>query len=161
MVDANILIAGTVWPRWPYEVLLHALRGDFHLVLSEFIIQQARRRIQTRFPTYLKQFDEFLRTCRYELVANPTREQITRYSDLVPDLTDIPVALGAINAAVDYLVSEDKDLTTQDETRAKLHQSLTVMIPGTFLRVVMGWDSEELDRARRRTWRDLQNLDET
>jgi predicted nucleic acid-binding protein len=35
MVDANILIAGSVWPRWPYEVLQHALRGDFGLVLSE------------------------------------------------------------------------------------------------------------------------------
>ena len=47
MVDANILIAGVVWPRWPYEVLRHALRGDFRLVLSEYVIQQARRRIQT------------------------------------------------------------------------------------------------------------------
>ena len=42
MLDANILIAGSVWPRWPYEVLQHALRGDFRLVLSEYVIQQAR-----------------------------------------------------------------------------------------------------------------------
>ena len=29
MVDANILIAGSVWPRWPFKVLQHAIRGDF------------------------------------------------------------------------------------------------------------------------------------
>jgi predicted nucleic acid-binding protein len=34
MVDANILIAGVVWPRFPYEVLRHALKGDCQLILS-------------------------------------------------------------------------------------------------------------------------------
>jgi predicted nucleic acid-binding protein len=71
MVDANILIAGSVWPRWPYEVLQHALRGDFQLVLSDYILQQA---------------------------------------------------LIHIRARVDYLVSEDKDLTVQDETTVRLRQ---------------------------------------
>ena len=28
MLDANVLIAGSVWPRWPYEVLQHALRAS-------------------------------------------------------------------------------------------------------------------------------------
>ncbi len=62
MVDANILIAGSVWPRWSFEVLQHALRGDFHLVLSNYILQQARAHIQTCFPNYSDQFDEF-RNC--------------------------------------------------------------------------------------------------
>lgn len=29
MVDANVLIAGTAWPRFSYEVLSHAAQGDF------------------------------------------------------------------------------------------------------------------------------------
>ena len=159
-LDANILIAGVVWPRWPYEVLQHALRGDFRLVLSEYVIQQARRHIQTRFPAYIDQFDELLQFSRYELVADPSKEQVTQCSDLVRDPTDVPVALAAINAGVVYLVSEDKDLTVQDESTAKLRQSLKVMISGTFLREVMGWSSEDLEKVRRRTWRDLQPMDE-
>jgi len=38
MVDANILVSGSVWPRWPYEVLQHALRGDFQLVLNQYVM---------------------------------------------------------------------------------------------------------------------------
>ena len=72
MVDANILIAGSVWPRWSYEVLQHALQGDFHLVLSEYIVQQARKHIWVRFPAYSDMFDEFLGACRYGLIADPT-----------------------------------------------------------------------------------------
>jgi predicted nucleic acid-binding protein len=74
MVDANILIAGSVWPRWPYEVLQHALKGDFQLVLSDYVILQARTHIRRRFPNHVDQFDRFLQACEYELVADPTRE---------------------------------------------------------------------------------------
>jgi hypothetical protein len=65
------------------------------------------------------------------------------------------VALAAINAEVDYLVSEDKDLTVQDETTITLRQKLNIMISGTFLREVMGWNSKSLENIRHRTWRDL------
>jgi len=155
MVDANILIAGSVWPRWSYEVLQHALRGDFRLVLSKYIIQQAHRRILVRFPAYIDSFDALLQTCQYEIVADPAKELVDRYGDLVRDQTDVPIILAAINAGVDYLVSEDKDLTS-----AKPNQSLTVMISGTFLRQVMGRTSEELERIRYRTWRDIRGPEE-
>ena len=36
-VDANILLSGNAFPRWPYEVLQHALNGEIHLVLSHEI----------------------------------------------------------------------------------------------------------------------------
>lgn len=161
MVDANILIAGSVWPRWPYEVLQHALRGDFRLVLSPYILQQAHRRIQARFPAYLDQFDELLLACQYELIPDPENEQVAQHRDLVRDHSDIPVVLAGLNAGVDYLVSEDKDLTTQDESTTKLHAELNVMISGTFLREVMHWVSQELELVRYRTWRDILPMDET
>ncbi len=53
------------------------------------------------------------------------------------------------------LVSEDKDLTTNDATTEKLRQQLKVYISGTFLREVMEWTSEELETVRGRTWRNL------
>ncbi|MEW5872450.1 MAG: PIN domain-containing protein [Chloroflexota bacterium] len=155
MVDANILIAGSIWPRWPYEVLQHALRGDFRLVLSEFVIQQARLHFQKRFSAYSAQFDAFLQICPHELAPGPNQDQVAQHSDLVRDPSDVPVALAAINAGVDYLVSEDKDLTAQDETTVQLRRLLKVMISGTFLREVMGWSSQDLEKIRHRTWRDL------
>ena len=161
MVDANILIAGSVWPRWPYEVLQHVLRGDFRLVLSPYILQQAHRRIQERFPAYLDQFDEVLQACQYELVPDPDKKQVALHRDFVRDYSDVPVVLAALNAGVDYLVSEDKDLTDRNESTAKLHSELSVMISDTFLRVVMAWSREELELVRHRTWRDIPSMDET
>ena len=159
-MDANILISGSVWPRWPYEVLQHALAGDFRLVLSEYIIEQARRHIRRRFPNHVGQFDMLLHTCDYELVADPTREQVSQNLDLVRDPSDVPVALAAIHARVDYLVSEDKDLTVHDETTTRLRHEINIRISGTFLREVMEWNSDDLEKVRHRTWRDIPSENE-
>jgi predicted nucleic acid-binding protein len=74
---------------------------------------------------------------------------------LVRDESDIPIALAAINAGVDYLVSEDKDFTARNETTAELYEQLEVLLSGTFLRQVMGWTSKELEEIRYREWSDL------
>lgn len=155
MLAANVLIAGIVWPRWPYEVLRHALSGDFQLILSQYVINQAQRRIGSHFPAYIQQLEDFLQASKFEQAGEPAVEQLAQYKHLVRDETDVPVALAALNASVDYLVSEDKDLTTKDSTTAELHQQLSVLLPGTFLREVMGWTNEELEMIRERTWRDL------
>lgn len=156
MLDANVLLAGIVFPRWPWEILRHAVRGDFRLVLSPYVIRQARRRIAQRFPEFLDMFDGFLFRCPYELVPDPSSEDVQAHAGLVRDVTDVPVALAAIQAGVDYLVSEDKDLTAVDETTAELHRYIKPLISGTFLRQVMGWSHEELEAVRGRTWDEIE-----
>jgi len=42
MVDANVLVAGSGWPRFPYQVLQHAVAEDYQLLLTPRIIQEAR-----------------------------------------------------------------------------------------------------------------------
>ncbi|MGL4375196.1 MAG: hypothetical protein ACRCT1_02060 [Microcoleaceae cyanobacterium] len=53
------------------------------------------------------------------------------------------------------MVTNDKDLTAEDETTAVLRQRIKPIIVGKFLREVMGWTSEDLERIRRRNWSDL------
>jgi hypothetical protein len=77
------------------------------------------------------------------------------HTGLVRDAQDIPVALAAIRAGVDYLVSTDQDFTAEDETTANLHRHIKPIQPGSFLREVMGWTSEELSAIERRRWTDL------
>ena len=156
MLDTTILLAGIVWPRWPYEVLQHALQGDFQLVLTQILIEEARRKFNERFPKWTEDFENFLKECNFEVVPVPSSEEILANQDLIRDITDIPIALAAINAGVDYFVSEDKDFTERNKTTAKLHNRLNTIISGTFLREVMGWTSEELERVRGRTWKDVQ-----
>lgn len=154
-VDANVLIAGSAFPRWPYEVLHAAFVGDLRMVLCPLVIEDARRHLKKSFPDQLAWFERFLERTEYELVENPSRAEIEANKTLVRDLSDVPVALAAIAARVDYLVSTDKDLTAEDETTAELRRHLKVRIPGTFLREVMGWRSEQLEAIRYRNWREM------
>jgi len=156
LLDANVLLSGVVFSRWPWEILRHAVRGDFQLVLCPYVIRQARRRIAQRFPEFLAAFNEFLIRCPHELVPDPSSEDVQNHAGLVRDVPDVPVALAAIQTGVDYLVSEDKDLTEVNETTAELRRYIYPLISGTFLRQVMGWDHEELEAVRGRTWDEVE-----
>src|SRR5690606_28361812 len=105
MVDANVLVAGLGWPRWPYALLQHAVAGDFQLVLSPFVIAEARHHLKRVVPAALPSLDEFLALSDYEAVADPTPEEIVVQQHIVRDPKDVPVALAAIKAQVDCLVS--------------------------------------------------------
>ncbi len=155
LTDANVLFSGSAFPRWPHEVLRHAALGDFQLVLCPLVIKEAREHLKSTFPEHLNRFEEFLQKAKYELAPDPTPEAIEANKTLVRDLSDVAIALAAITAGVDYLVSEDKDLTVQDETTAELRRHLKVMLSGTFLREVMGWTSEQLEAIRHRRWSDM------
>ena len=153
--DANILFSGAAFPRWSYEVLRHAAANDFKLVLCPLVIGQARRNLQKRFPQHVENMESLLRLIDYELVDDPSPEDIKANQNLVRDLSDVAIALAAIAARVNYLISADKDLTTQDETTTELPRHVKVILSGTFLREVMGWTSEELEAIRNRTWSDM------
>jgi hypothetical protein len=66
-IDANVLVAGSAFPRWPYEVLRHAALGDFRLVLSPLVIKQTRRNLQKRFPEYTERFEAFIQSVEHDL----------------------------------------------------------------------------------------------
>jgi hypothetical protein len=74
MVDANILVAGVGWPRFPYAVLEHAVAGDFILVLSPYVIEEARRHILRLFPQMIERFNRLLDALDYQ-DAPPAQEQ--------------------------------------------------------------------------------------
>lgn len=150
MVDANILFAAVGWRRWPYEVLRHAIREDYQLVLSQRIIAEVTEELKAISPNRLGSFKRLLAMLKPEIVPEPSEKQIAKQVTLLPDQDDVPIALAAINAGVDYFVTEDKHFTTRDETRAALHRQLKIMLAGRFLREVMGWTSEELERVRQR-----------
>jgi hypothetical protein len=87
MTDANVLVAGMSFPRWPCEVLRHAAAGDFQLVLCPLVIEQARRNLQKHFPQYTHRFEEFLQAVDYELVPDPTPKEVAVNQSLNRDLS--------------------------------------------------------------------------
>ena len=150
MVDTSVLLPGIIWPRWGHEILQHALKRDFQMVFSNFLITEIERKFNEKFPAYAEAFAGFLQDCEYELVPDPSLEEVRANRTLMQDIKDIPIALAAINANVDYLVSQDKHFTEQTEATARLHEKLTIKLSGTFLREVMGWSSEDLEKVRKK-----------
>jgi predicted nucleic acid-binding protein len=154
-VDANILIRGITFPRFPYEVLRHAANGDFVLILSPMVLDGARFYVHERFPDYQEALEVLLELLDYELVPDPPPEQVAAHPNLVRDAKDIPVALSAIKARADYLISTDRDFTDEDDSTAELRRNTRPIRVGTFLREVMGWTGEALSAIERRRWLDL------
>lgn len=156
MADTNVLIAGVIFPRAFYEFLQHALRGDFTLVLSEQVLAESQRWMDRKAtPVQRTALKMLLEECEYELVPDPLPEEVKAHSDLVRDKMDVPVVLAAIGAKVDYFVTNDRDLTVQDDTTAELRQRIQPMLVGTFLHEVMDWSHEELEAVRGRTWDEI------
>lgn len=159
MLDANVLFAASTWPRFPYEVLQHAVAGDYTLVLTPRIIAEAREAILEIAPHAESRLEMALDASEYEQVPTPEAQQIAAQHDLIRDPKDVHVALAAIQHEVDLLITQDRDFTDHDESTEKLHQQLSIMLPGTFLRLHMGWTSDQLEAIRHRNWSDLSEAD--
>ena len=159
-IDANVLIAGIGWPRWQHEVLLHAVRGDFILVLSPIVLLEARRRIAITFPDLTERFEAILARIDYELAPIPTAQEVAANVGLMRDLNDVPVALSIIGAKPDYFLTYDKDFTEIAATTKVVQRAIPgIRLPPVFLREEMGWSSEELERIRKREWSDVTDPD--
>lgn len=155
LVDANVLIQGITYPRFPYEILRHIARGDIKLVLSPTVLEEVRACLAQKFPQHLGNFETFLLMVDYELVSDPTPEEEEANISLVRDPKDIYIVLAAVKAKVDHLISADADLTDVDETTEKLRQLIQPLKTDSFLSEVMGWSSEELERISKRRWTEL------
>jgi predicted nucleic acid-binding protein len=155
-LDANVLIRGITLPRFPYEVLRHAARRDFIPVFSPLVLDSAHRYVGEMFPEHRSALDVLLRLLDHELALDPTPDEVSAHAGLVRDAKDVPVALAAIQARVDYLVSTDRDFTDVDDTTVELRRHLVPIQVGSFLRQVMGWSSQQLSAIERRRWSDLE-----
>jgi predicted nucleic acid-binding protein len=137
-LDANVFIRGITLPRFPYEVLRHAANGEFVLVTSPLVLDSVRLYVGTLFPDYRETFEVLLAVLHYELVPDASPEAVKAHADLVRDPKDVPVALAAIQAGVDYLVSTDQDFTDVDDSTAELRTQLRPIRVGSFLHDGMG-----------------------
>jgi len=73
------------------------------LVFSEQVLAESRRWMERKAtPSQRAAMEILLGECEYELVPDPSPQEVEAHSDLVRDTTDVPVVLAAIGAEVDY-----------------------------------------------------------
>jgi predicted nucleic acid-binding protein len=152
-LDANILIAGTRLPRWPYEVMRATLTGPFVAALPVQVVDEARRHLAA--PPDLAALDRYLEAAEYEALPMPGPDVVRANRDLVRDEDDVPIALALLEGDVAVFVTNDRDFTDDGATADRFRARVRVMLPAVFLRDVVGWTSAGLEAIRYRTWHDL------
>jgi hypothetical protein len=152
-LDATVLYAGTGWPRWPYEVLRAAMAGEYALVLVEQVVEEARRHVDGKAQAHV--LDYFLSNTPHEVLPMPAADVVHQNLGLIRDESDVPIAVALLEHGVDIHVSNDRDWTEQDATDQSLRDRLGIMLPAVFLRDVLGWQSDDLEAVRNRTWAEL------
>lgn len=70
-VDANILIRGVTFPRYPFEILRLAARRMIVCVVSPSVLADARHYLSLLFPGHLPKLDGFRQSAKAwrELIA--------------------------------------------------------------------------------------------
>jgi hypothetical protein len=152
-LDANVLIAGVRVPRWPYEVLIAALRGAFHLALPSQVLIEARRHLP--HPLQAAALQSFLEGSAYEEITMTSASLVREHLDLVRSEKDVPIALALLEGGIHIFVTSDRDFTDPGATADRLQARVRIMLPAVFLRDVLGWSSEALEEIRNRRWEDL------
>ena len=152
-LDANVLVAGTRLPRWPYEVMQAGIGGYFDVVLPEQVVAEARR--HTDIPGQADALESFLANVRYEELPTPSLEAVLANLDLVRSRKDVPIAVALLDGEVNIFVMSDKDFTDQNATAQRFRDRVRIMLPAVFLRDVLGWRTEALEAIRNRNREDL------
>jgi len=130
-----------------------ALGGYFDLVLPSQVIVEASRHLPSPGQTETLRF--FLEESRYEELRMPSEADLQGQLDLVRSRKDVPIALALLDGRADIFVSNDRDFTDPGATTVRFQSRVRVMLPAVFLRDVVGWSSEALERIRTRSWKDL------
>lgn len=111
-LDTNVLLSGLIFRGNEARVLELAIQGRICLVLSRFVLQEARDVLQAKFSGHLHVLDAFLNLLGYELAADPGPESLSRAADMVRDPGDVPILAAIFDVKPDHALTGDKDLLT-------------------------------------------------
>jgi predicted nucleic acid-binding protein len=106
-----------------------AVRGQITLIVSELVLEEARRNLAKVAPDALAILEEVLQAVPHEL-AEPTKQQVGAVATYT-QAKDAPIVAAAQVAKVDALLTFDKKHLLQPEVAKR--SGLTIVTPGTFL----------------------------
>ncbi len=105
--DSSALISGLNSPTGGAGIIISAfLAGEFLVYISDQVVEEVERAIQTKFPLLEERFLSFL-LARPKIVKDPTLKEVRKaYKIILSD--DAPILAAAIKAKPDFLITWDK-----------------------------------------------------
>ena len=106
-LDASVIFSACYSTRGhSHDLIIMAVRGEYELVSSKLVIEEARRNLVETAADYLLFLDFALANIPIEFVR-PTKRQVLAAAQHIA-LKDAPIVAAAKRAKVDLLVSLDK-----------------------------------------------------
>ena len=136
-LDTTIIFAAALSPHGASrEIIRRGLQGTVGLVLSDVVIEEARRNIANRYPELLDVLEMFFTSVPFEIVQATQKEVITAATYVV--LKDAPIVAAAQRARVDYLVTMDKQhlVNVQVVQEVKKQLGVHIILPESLLDIL-------------------------
>ena len=106
-LDASVIFSGCYSTRGhSHDLLLMAVRGEYDMVSSELVVEEARRNLARTSEEYVLFLDFALDNIAIEFVRPTKRQVVTAASHVA--LKDAPILAAAKRANVELLVTLDK-----------------------------------------------------
>lgn len=106
-LDASVILSGLMSDRGAsHALLILAEIGLIRPVVCEYIFTEVERNVANKVPKFLPTFHRLMRELAWEVVENPSREDVVRWLDVILE-KDAPVLAAAVNAAPHRLVTLD------------------------------------------------------
>jgi len=125
VIDTNVWVTGLIFGCKP-ELIIHLfIDGQINVVISEELVSELRRKINQRFPLYLKNINLLEAAVRDQALVVPlglVEVNISRDKD------DNVVIETAIAGGADYIITGDKDLLV-----LKKYKNIKILKPSEFL----------------------------
>jgi len=112
------------------EILRQAIRGAVGLVISQLVLEEARRNLQAKAPEVLTDLDRLCEAVDFEIVRPTVRDIKAAAQYIVPK--DAPIVAAAKRAQVDFLVSLDRRHLVGQPDIAQ-HSGLRIVLPDELL----------------------------
>ena len=139
--DSSVIIAGVGSASGASRaVLILADLGFFKLVISPLVLEESRRNIAKKLPTFMPVFTDLIATIQPQVVVNPSVEECQRWITII-EAKDAPIIAAAISAKVNRLLTlNTKDFTPEVAART----GLIIQTPGEFIQDIRGIITEGL-----------------
>ena len=106
-LDASVIFSACYSTRGhSHDLILMAIRGEYHLVSSQLVVEETRRNLAKTSKEYVLFLDFVLESTPIEFVR-PTKRQVLTAGRHVA-FKDTPIVAAAKRAKVDLLVTLDK-----------------------------------------------------
>ena len=139
-LDASVLFAACYSEAGSSRDLLReAIRGNVEIVLSEHVLEEARRNLARKAPGALSAFHELLTAIKPQMARKPTLGELRRTAAYI-HIKDAPVVAAAVKAKVDCLVTWDRKHFI-DDPRVAEKSGLTIITPDQLVATIQGRES--------------------